>query len=530
MQAFGTSHIPSPWMGDRGIFQVFPHPDASPHPHREHRSLPFSHDDEVDRPNLYEVTLGDENPIRAELTAGDHSLWLRAGYSGDTGSLVFDQIDNDGMLHLPEPEPGAKKYVATGWVDGPGSGIKIPRTYVHVEVDVPVTAVQRYPGHHRENTVGVVTVEHGGKPVTVAIGVSHQSADQAKRNLEQDRSSGGFADVVVRGRDIWSGYLGRLDVDGATPQQLATLYSCLYRVYLYPNHAWEHTVDGERFASVFDSGIEGPDTAEQTGRRIVDGNLTVTDGFWDSYRASWPLRTLVTPKLTAELLDGFVEHYRDGGWVSRWSAPGPCDIMTGTSSDAVFSDAAVGGLWDDDEQTLLDAYDSCLRNATTPSNDLRVGRKGMERSLFTGFASTDVNEGMSWTVDAAINDAAIARFSEYLVLKLPGHERADEFAANTDWFAARAANYASVFDADTGFFRGREPGGKWRSAAFDPRNWGGDYTETNAYGTRFTAPRRPGPGGAVRRTGRPRREARRVHGVAGDRSRRVQGRLQRAHP
>ncbi|MFT3716349.1 MAG: GH92 family glycosyl hydrolase [Gordonia sp. (in: high G+C Gram-positive bacteria)] len=490
LQAFGTSHIPSPWMGDRGVFQVFPHPDPAPHPHREHRALPFSHDTEIDRPHVYEATLGDMDPIHAELSAADHSLWLRATYSGATGSLIFDQIDDDGRLDLPEPTAG-ERYVATGYVDGPGSGIKIPRTYVYVEVDGAVTAVQRYPGHHREHVVGVLTLDPAatGGTVTVAVGVSHISLEQARRNLAEDRtgdfaSSGAFADVVDRGRGQWSGMLGRLTVEGATPEQLTTLYSCLHRVHLYPNHASED----DRFASVFDVGIEGPDTPEKTGRRVVDGNLTVTDGFWDSYRASWPLRTLIAPELTGRLLEGFVEHYRDGGWVSRWSAPGPCDIMTGTSSDAVFADAAVGGLWDGDEHLLLDAYDSCLRNATTPSDDKRVGRKDQDQSLFTGFASTAVPEGMSWTVDAAINDAAIAEFSRYLAQHLPRHERAGEFAANADWFAARAARYAVVFDPETGFFRGRRPDGAWRPGAFDPRNWGGDYTETNAYGTRFTVP------------------------------------------
>ena len=194
-----------------------------------------------------------------------------------------------------------------------------------------------------------------------------------------------------------------------------------------------------------------------TGRRIVDGLLTVTDGFWDSYRASWPLRTLIAPVLTGRLLEGFVEHYRDGGWVSRWSAPAPADIMTGTSSDAVFADAAIAGIGELGDYSVLDAYDSCLRNATVPSDNRFVGRKGMDRSMFTGYADTHAHEGLSWTIDAAINDASIAAFSAFLRHRHPDHERAAEFAANATWFAARAARYALMFDAQTDFFRGREP-------------------------------------------------------------------------
>ena len=71
-------------------------------------ALPFSHDEEIDRPHLYSVVLDDgvHPPVAAELTAGSHSVWLRATYGGDTGSLVFDQIDGDGFLDLPEPVPG----------------------------------------------------------------------------------------------------------------------------------------------------------------------------------------------------------------------------------------------------------------------------------------------------------------------------------------------------------------------------------------------------------------------------------------
>ena len=87
----------------------------------------------------------------------------------------------------------------------------------------------------------------------------------------------------------------------------------------------------------------------------------------------------------------------------------------------------------------------------------------------------------------AINDAAIAAFSRYLAVRYPSHGRASEFAANATWFTARAARFALMFDEETGFFRGRDRSGRWRPGAFDPRDWGTDYTETNAWGTRFTA-------------------------------------------
>lgn len=485
LQSFATSHIPSPWMGDRGVFQFFPSPLAHPDPDRDVRALAFSHDDEYDRPHLYRVTLdaGDHGSIEAELTGGTHSVWLRATFPGDVGSIIFDQFDGDGSLSLSDK-------AITGYVDGPGGLVRVPRMYVYVECSATILGTHDFPDHERAQVLGAVTIEASDGPVTLAVGTSFISVEQARRNLDFDRAGGGFDDVAARARDSWSAALKSLNVEGATADQLTTLYSSLYRVNLYPNAASENVgTDAEprwRYASPFGD-PEVPDGPTQTGRRIIDGQLTVTDGFWDSYRASWPLRTLLAPKETAELLNGFVEHYRTGGWVSRWSAPGPADIMTGTSSDAVFADAAIAGLADDGFD-IFDAYDSCLRNATTPSDDPRVGRKGIHRSLFTGYADTQTHEGMSWTVDAAINDAAIAAFSEHLARLYPVHVRHDEFVENARWFGARAANYSLMFDGATGFFRGRESDGAWRRGDFDPRRWGIDYTETNAWGTTFTAP------------------------------------------
>ncbi|OBC12724.1 glycoside hydrolase [Gordonia sp. 852002-50816_SCH5313054-c] len=491
LNAFATSHIPSPWMGDRGVLQFFPSALSQPSLDRGERALEFSHHHESDRPDRYAVPLGGGSAaggVDAELTAGTWSVWLRIGFPSDVGSLIFDQLDGRGSLVLSD----ASRGVITGFVDGPGGLVDVPRMYFAARVDVPVTATRHAPGRHERSAVlGAVTLDVAQRRSAVlAIGTSFIGVDQAARNLDYDiwLAGGGFDAIWSRSRAAWDAVLGRLDIRGASDDQLVTAYSSLHRVHLYPTIAHENVGTPERprwaYADPFVPPVD--DAPTRTARPVVDGKLSVTDGFWDSYRASWPLRTLVWPTETGELVDGFVEHFRRSGWTSRWSAPGPADIMTGTSSDAVFADAALADLPGLD---LENAYDACLRNATTPSSNPRVGRKGMSRSLFQGFTDTDTAEGMSWTVDAAINDAAIATFSRILAQRFPSHPRSEEFRTNALWFDARAASYATVFDAETGFFRGRDRSGDFRPLRdFDPRRWGIDYTETNAWGTAFTAP------------------------------------------
>jgi putative alpha-1,2-mannosidase len=89
---------------------------------------------------------------------------------------------------------------------------------------------------------------------------------------------------------------------------------------------------------------EGVSTDQHTGAVIKSGRVYVNNGFWDTYRTAWPAYSFLYPKLAAELVDGFVQQYRDGGWIARWSSPGYADAMTGTSSDVAFADAYVRGV------------------------------------------------------------------------------------------------------------------------------------------------------------------------------------------
>ncbi len=163
--------------------------------------------------------------------------------------------------------------------------------------------------------------------------------------------------------------------------------------------------------------------------------------------------------------------------------------MTGTTSDTVLADLVAKGV---DGFDVEQAYRSAVRNATVPSPDRRVGRKGSLPGDLRGYVDTATDEGMSWTLDAAINDWGVAVLADTMATRAAatgdaGGER--RYRAEHEWFARRSLRYRNVFDRERGFFIGRTPDGAWRSGDdFDPDVWGSDYTETNAWGTMFTAP------------------------------------------
>ncbi|MBO1335600.1 GH92 family glycosyl hydrolase [Streptomyces sp. VRA16 Mangrove soil] len=480
MEALAASHEPSPWMGDRQTFQMMPSATSGSavDTSRSGRALPFRHENETARPYYYGVKF--ENGVRAEMTPTDHAAALRFTYPGDDASVVFDNVSEQGGLTL-DKDSG----IVTGYSDvKSGLSAGATRLFVYGVFDKPVKAADS------SGVKGYFSFDAGkDRTVTLRLATSLIGIDQAKDNLAQELpASRSFTDVRDAARAQWDALMNKVEVEGATDDQRTTLYSSLYRLYLYPNSGFEkvRSQDGKsayKYASPF-SPMPGPDTPTHTGAKIVEGKPYVNNGFWDTYRTTWPAYSLLTSKKAGELVDGFVQQYKDGGWISRWSSPGYADLMTGTSSDVAFADAYVKGVDFDAE----DAYKAAVKNATVVPPMSGVGRKGMETSPFLGYTSTDTHEGLSWALEGYLNDYGIAQMGQALYKKTGEKHYKEE----SEYFLNRARDYVNMFDdkaAGTGFFQGKDAKGDWRvkSQDFNPAIWGYDYTETNAWGYAFTA-------------------------------------------
>ncbi|MEU3981120.1 GH92 family glycosyl hydrolase [Streptomyces sp. NPDC026672] len=472
IQAFSASHEPSPWMGDRQTFQVMPSAaSGTPSTDRTARALAFRHENETARPYYYGVRF--ENGLKAEMTPTDHAAALRFTYPGDDASVLFDNVTDQAGLTLDKDNG-----VVTGYSDvKSGLSTGATRLFVYGVFDKPVKEGDA------GGVKGYLRFDAGAdRTVTLRLATSLISVDQARDNLRQEIPDGTSFDTVrSRAQRTWDKLLGKVEVEGATPDQLTTLYSSMYRLYLYPNSGFEKVGSTYRYASPF-SPMPGPDTPTHTGAKIVDGKVYVNNGFWDTYRTTWPAYSFLTPSQAGEMVDGFVQQYKDGGWTSRWSSPGYADLMTGTSSDVAFADAYVKGVKFDAKA----AYDAAVKNATVVPPSSGVGRKGMATSPFLGYTSTATGEGFSWAMEGYVNDYGIARMGQALYEKT-GERRYKE---ESQYFLNRAQDYVNLFDPKAGFFQGRDAQGDWRvdSAEFDPRVWGYDYTETNGWGYAFTVP------------------------------------------
>lgn len=112
-------------------------------------------------------------------------------------------------------------------------------------------------------------------------------------------------------------------------------YTNLFRAAVYPRMFFEHGDDGRPIHfSAYD-----PEGGTFDGRGASDS------GFWDAYRTVYPLNSLLHTKQWGLQMEGWLNAFKEGGWLPSWSAPGDRGAMTGNMQDASIADAIVKRKW-----------------------------------------------------------------------------------------------------------------------------------------------------------------------------------------
>lgn len=500
LQALAFSHQPSPWIGDRAGLQLMPWTGHA-HTDPKRRAIAFSHDDEYARAHHYRVTLADGTV--AEVTPTDHAAAFRLSYDTDDACGVLLDLPGDGWLRAELLPDG--RAALTGRLEpaaGFGRRQRDPVGFCYGETRQRVRVLANphqgvfglRPARGRRQAVVLELPPDQGTELDVVLATSFISIEQARHNLALEIGEATFEQVRQRAQGAWEAVLGRLELPEASPEQRIIAYSNLARLHTWPSAFHENAGSASHPRWVHASPFQPIGASarlrqrpERTASAVLPGRLFVNHGYWDTYRTCWPAFHLLSPESAGDLLDGILPAFTESGWMGRWSAPGHVDSMVGTSSDVILADASAHDIAFDE----LTGYDSALRNASCPPPDAAVGRKGIGTGRFRGWVSSETKEGFSWSIENAVCDAALARWSDRLAQRaeeLGVPERADEFRANALWFTNRALGIRQLFDPATGFLRGRRADGRWSRARFNPLDWGGDYTETNAWGMSVSLP------------------------------------------
>lgn len=460
IHGFAVSHEPSPWLGDYATFQIMPSVGTLAF-RDEERGQAFSHARELARAHYYRVDL--DSGIRVELTPTSHAAALRFTFPArGPCNLVFD---------APDKATGAMQADAAHSTVSGSVSFRGPTLYFFAQLDAPVQSAASPQGSGPGVALSFSFSNKAPRAVTLRIATSYISVEQARAHLQAELGEQSFDALQAQAQTLWDSYLGRIRIEGASDSQMVTFYSNLYRALLYPNSMTELVDQVPKHFSPYSNDVRS-------------GVMYVNNGFWDTYRAAWPLYTLLLPQQAGTMLEGFVNAYREGGWVPRWSAPGYRDVMVGTHSDAVFADAYLKGVRNFDVQA---AYASMLKNALVVSNREARGRSGMGRGMFRSYIPhEDTVEAAAWHLENNVNDFSISRLA---------HALGD--TTHAEYLRLRSLNYAALFSPSLGFFRGRLANGEFRTSDRDFRaeEWGHEFTEGCAW--HYVAAANHDPGGMI---------------------------------
>lgn len=425
----------------------------------------FSHKGEKASAGYYSVLLSEEG-IRAELTATTHVGMHRYTFPSDkVATIIIDlahSLDNDVIYESSIEQTSDNEITGMrksgGWTDNQYvyfvAQFSKPFRSVSLAQDKKLVADStRLTG---KNLLAVLTFDEATQePVIVKVGISIVSAENARKNLEQEVKDFDFDAVHTAARASWEKVLSAITVEGGNEDDLTDFYTAMYHTMVVPNTVSD--VNGEYRRH------------DMQIAQLPQGEIQYsTFSLWDTFRAWNPLITLIDTTLVNNMVHSFLNIYDASGELPIWPlSAGETGTMIGYHSASVIADAYLKGIRGfDAEKALAAMVVSSEKN-----------KKGADYYIQQGFIPSNIKkESISCLLEYAYDDWCIAQMA-----KAMGKE--DIYRT----YIERSQNYINVFDGSTGFFRAKRMDGNWETP-FNPLEVGRAYTEASAWQYRFFAP------------------------------------------
>ena len=460
IRGFRQTHQPSPWINDYGTFSIMPLSGVLKMDHKE-RGVPFSHTQEEAAPYSYSVTFA--NGLRTELSATSRGAVFEVTFPQDSAQYIVVDAYNGGSALTIDRENRCVTGVARNHNGGVPDNFA---NYFRIEFSHPIAEEGVYDGdtlmRHRLTLESDYTCAYlrfnvpAGEKLTVRTASSFISPAQALVNFSREVGGKSLAQVREEARKQWNSYLGRIEAEGGSEEQLRTFYSCLYRTLLFPREFYEFDAQGK---PVYYSPYNG---------KIQDGYMYTDNGFWDTFRAVHPLFTLLYPEVSERVTQSILNAYDESGFMPEWASPGHRECMIGNNSISLLTDAWMKGIRTICPEKALEAmiHQTEARHPGISS----VGRDGFGYYDRLGYVPyPEVHEATAKTLEYAYADWCVARFADSIGRK--------EIA---DTYYRKALNYRNLYYPDYGFMWAKDANGKWRDA-FDSTEWGGPFTEGSSW-------------------------------------------------
>ena len=389
----------------------------------------FSHGDEKASCGYYAVELPGEN-IRVELTAAPRTGVHRYTFTGKgprqvvvdlMHTIAEEQVDMR-ELRTTAPDEIAGMRRTQGWV--PDQYVFFSARFSEPFADVRLLGDKQ----------AVLTFAPDTETLTIAVGLSSVSAENARLNSVAEVPELDFDAVHARAAALWREALGDIVVEGGSRDEMVNFYTAQYHTKLTPNLMSD--VNGEYRRH-----------DQRIARMPQGGAYYSTFSLWDTYRASHPLFTYTEPERVNDMVKAFLAFYDQYGSLPLWNLYGcETDMMIGYHAVPVIVDAYLKGIGDFDAKKALDA---CI--ATANLDNYRG--IGLYKELgYIPYNVTDHYNAENWslskTLEYAFDDYCIAEMAK----KMGKQDIADEFYK-------RSQNYKNVYNPATSFMQPRDDKG-----------------------------------------------------------------------
>lgn len=440
---------------------------------------------EVATPGYYAVKMTD-NATRVELTATEHAAWHKYTFDHpESGALLIDLQYGVGW-HVEDILTNvitARQKVGERTISGYRKARQWAERDLYYTMEFSaamdsVTELEAPDGAEEAAPRYLVTFEGHPEVLEVRIGLSTTSIAAAEKNLKAEiAKEDTFETIRKRASDKWNNILSRVDAEG-DDDRLTMIYTALYHLYTQPNNIAD--VDGNYTS------------AEGRVEQATDGKFMSTLSLWDTYRAAHPMYTLLTPSVVPQLCSSIMDHYKtrpEKGadaenahrYLPRWALWGKeTNTMIGNHAVPVLVDAYLKGLFPEERvEELYEAVVTTLTKTHYRNHITLIDRYGYIPYDVTAEEVDDQSEAVSRLLEGAYDFHCAALLAERL-----GHRE------DAEYFRLRAADYKNVYDPASGFMRGRNAEGQFKTGIDVNQvvgEWidGSDFTEANAWHYRF---------------------------------------------
>lgn len=426
---------------------------------------PFSHDQESAHPGYYRVYLPDYK-VNVELTATTRVGFHRYTFPESTNShIILDLlhgVDNqptETMVTIQDDHTVSGFRRSAGWG---GSKVyyfvaEFSRSFDTAVITQDKKDITAKTAKGKDLKVHFDFKTKGGEKVLARVALSTVSEDGARANMRAEAPNWDFDAIAKAARNQWNDLLSVAQVETRDKAVKEAFYTSVYHSHVAPTIL--NDVDGQ---------FRGPDEKVHEAKGF---NYYTEISIWDTFRAEQPLMTFTQPQRVNDLIKTLLAHYEifGHGTLPVWPEGGKETwCMIANHSIPIIVDAYNKGFRGWDTNLALKAMISSVEQDREQFDQYR--RLGYIPS------AKDV-QSVAKVLEYAYDDACIARYAK----ALGQNDVADKYAK-------RSQNWKNVFDASTGFMRGRTNDGSWVTP-FDPNRISfEDYTEANAWQYTFFVP------------------------------------------